>query len=504
MKSLARRLLAPNLLLAIFTAAALGQVAWEATVRAVAAERNIDEVQTMDALVDRLNLDASDIQRNVLSYLLRPDDALLRAIDRLDADVHATIAHIGEGKIPLRGAVLWNEFVANQQLLEQSRKELLADRPGASPDQADALATRWRLASETRAALLADITTYNAKRLDQTFTSLGKYRMRWLLVLGAVIACSIGLAVLSFVRMTREVLRPLAAMTATADRIASEQAALEVEGAERRDEFGVLARAFNRMTARLVEANAKLAEAVRARDEFLSLASHELKTPLTAAKLQLQIESRRRDDAASAGSAPTPRWLSVSLRQMARLESLVASLLDVAQMRARGLELRRGTTDLSALVAAVVERFSGDLAKSGTIARLDLARPLLGPWDAERLDQVVTNLLANVVKYAPGAPVDVIVARREGFAVIEVRDRGPGLSPEIQERAFHPFERASNSRGVGGLGLGLFIAKGIVEAHGGQISAESRPGEGAAFIIRLPLNGTRTSFAEEAGRGGDA
>jgi signal transduction histidine kinase len=503
MKSLARRLLAPNLLLAIFTAAALGQVAWEATVRTGMAERELIEVQTIDALVDQLNQDTSDIQRSVLTYLLREDDALLLPIDRIDEDVHATIARIGEMKFPPRGEVLWREYVATQQLLEQSRKELVAKRPTASPEQADALVARWRLASETRAALLADITTYNTKRLGQAFTALGEYRMRWLLVLGAVIACSIGLAVLSSVRLTRVVLRPLAAMTTTADRIASEQAALVVEGGERRDEIGVLARAFNRMTGRLVEANAKLAGAVRARDEFLSLASHELKTPLTAAKLQLQIESRRRDDAAGPGSAP-PRWLSISLRQMDRLETLIASLLDVAQMRGRGLELRRGRTDLSALVAAVVERFSADLAKSGTVARLDLSRPLIGPWDAERLDQVVANLLANVLKYAPGAPVDVIVASREGFAVIEVRDQGPGLSPEIQERAFHPFERASNTQSVGGLGLGLFIAKGIVEAHGGVISAESRPGEGAAFIIKLPLNGSRTSSARKAEPHGEA
>jgi signal transduction histidine kinase len=163
-------------------------------------------------------------------------------------------------------------------------------------------------------------------------------------------------------------------------------------------------------------------------------------------------------------------------------------LLDVTRLRAGRLETQLEEVDLSELVESVVERFSTDLANCQTVARVELERGTIGRWDQERLDQVVTNLLANVMKYAPGAPVDVVVAKQDGFGILKVRDHGPGLTDEVRERAFDAFERASTTRSIGGLGLGLYIARGIVTAHGGTISVDSRSGEGAEFVVRLPLD----------------
>ncbi len=487
MSSLSRKLLAPNVLLAVLISAALGLVAYEAAVRARAAEKDVDEVKTTNAYLAELNRLASEIQRNVLTYQIRPDDKLLSTIGPLDSELHHVMAEIGRAAIPARGTELWRELVATQKLLEEARNDLLAARRAGPVDRADPVVAKWHLAAEQRASLLADITAYNVTRLDQTIVALTGPRAMWLTILAVVIACSIALVVLSSANLTRMVLRPLASMTSTADRIATQQLALEVRGADRADEIGVLARAFNRMTTNLVDANKQLSEAVRARDEFISIASHELRTPLTSVKLHLSMASRRAEGSPG-GTNGEPKWLGVSLRQLDRLEALIRSLLDVTRLRAGQLETQLEEVDLSELVESVVERFSTDLANCQTVARVELERGTIGRWDQERLDQVVTNLLANVMKYAPGAPVDVVVAKQDGFGILKVRDHGPGLTEEVRERAFDAFERASTTRSIGGLGLGLYIARGIVTAHGGTISVDSRPGEGAEFVVRLPLD----------------
>jgi signal transduction histidine kinase len=490
MSSLARKLLAPNALLAIFIAVALGQIAHEATIRARAAERDVEEVQTTSAHLAELSQLVTDIQRNVIAYQIRPDDGFLSPIRTLEAELSRVIAETSRVAFPPRGTMLWREFVINQELLKEARGEILAARRRGVIDSGAPVFAKWHLVAEQSASLLADVITYNTTRLDQTTSALADRRARWLTTLAVIIACSIALIVLSSANLTRLVLRPLGAMTATAERIAAGREKVQVSGEERADEIGVLARAFNRMTTHLVDANAKLTEAVRARDEFLSIASHELKTPLSSVKLQLQIERRRLGGAHPGGGADgLPKWLAVSLRQVDRLESLIASLLDVTRLRAGQLDLRREDVDLAALVASVVERFSADFARSGTAARLELEHGAAGRWDPERIDQVVTNLLANVVKYAPGAPVEIAVEKRDGHAVLRVRDHGPGFTEELKERAFHAFERASTSRGIGGLGLGLYISSGIVAAHRGTISIDSQPGTGAEITVRLPLEG---------------
>jgi signal transduction histidine kinase len=484
MSGLSRKLLAPNLVLAALVATALAQIAHEAWVETRAAEKEVGEVQRVNALLAQLNERVIEVNLTTFMYQYRREEGLRAKITRLNAEANGLVQEIGGNPLPWRGAALWREFMANHGLLEAARDELLALKGAGSEGAVEAAYAKWQVAAEQRAALLADFTTYNVKRLGLTTAALSARRARWLVTLGVVIACSIVLVILSSAVVTRTVLRPLASMTTTADRIATERVPLQVQGEDRADEIGVLARAFNRMTSHLVDANTRLAESVRARDEFLSVASHELKTPITSVKLQLQIEGRR---LAERGEDARPRWLEVSLRQIARLESLISSLLDVTRMRAGRLDVKPEEVELAGLVSGVVDRFSLDLARSGNAVRLELERGVVGRWDPGRLDQVVTNLLTNVVKYAPGALLEVEVRRRDGQALLVLRDQGPGLPDEVRERAFHPFERASTTRNIGGLGLGLYIAKGIVDAHGGTIAVDSQLGAGAAFVVTLPL-----------------
>lgn len=243
--------------------------------------------------------------------------------------------------------------------------------------------------------------------------------------------------------------------------------------------------------ALMVEQRARAAaeEALHARDRFLSIAAHELKTPV--ASLQLSAESMIR--ARSADRLDDER-LDTGLRRMAkaadRLGALVRELLDVSRLTAEHAPLELKPTDLAALVRDVVARFE----EQGDVDRIRFIGPdvLWLPGDAARLDQVVTNLVDNAMKYSANeAPIEVEL-RDDGDAVtLEVRDRGIGLDETTLDRIFEPFGRAENAEHIQGMGLGLFITQQIVTRHGGTISAEKRPdGGGAVFRVAMPRVGT--------------
>ncbi|AKQ64556.1 Sensory box histidine kinase [Myxococcus hansupus] len=230
-------------------------------------------------------------------------------------------------------------------------------------------------------------------------------------------------------------------------------------------------------------------EAVRARDSFLSVASHELNTPLTS--LMLNIHALRRDMEPRAGSAPasvdalTGKVVAVQ-RQVSRLSSLVRELLDVSRITAGRLVLEREDLDLAALTREVVPRFFEDGVRAGCEIHLDAQGPVLGHWDRLRLEQVLQNLLSNAIKYGRGSPIEVRVGADDTQAWLSVKDHGMGIPPEGRARLFQRFERLASERHYGGLGLGLWIVKQIVDAMDGRIRVESTPGQGSTFTVELP------------------
>jgi signal transduction histidine kinase len=260
------------------------------------------------------------------------------------------------------------------------------------------------------------------------------------------------------------------------------------------DEIGLAQELGRRLAIALENARAfeRAEEAVRVRDEFLAVASHELKTPLTPLRLRIQTLERL-VDRGELGTLPQEKLAQLfrgAEDAVLRVAKLVDDLLDVTRITAGRLVLRPEPMDLSASVRAAVERHAAQLAEARCALQVSAPASLTGAWDPDRIEQVVGNLLANAAKYAPGGRVEVRVEGNDERARIVVRDDGPGIAPEDQERVFLPFERAPREgREAPGLGLGLFIVRQIVEAHGGTIRLASAPGAGTTFTVELPRGG---------------
>ena len=222
--------------------------------------------------------------------------------------------------------------------------------------------------------------------------------------------------------------------------------------------------------------------ALRERDEFISVAAHELRTPLTA--LQLKLQGLERGLAAA-----DPRKfqrLEGAVRQTERLSRLIDRLLDVSRIAQGRLELWPEEFDLAVLVREVADDFREPAAQARAPLKLQLPEKAEGSWDRLRIEQVLVNVLSNAVKYGAGKPVSVKLEKEEERVRLAVHDQGIGIPAEDVSRIFGRFQRAASIHNYGGLGLGLYITRHIVEAHRGTIAVASTVGEGSTFSIDLP------------------
>lgn len=282
---------------------------------------------------------------------------------------------------------------------------------------------------------------------------------------------------------------------------------------ESQDELGQLAGAINKMgsllkrshgeleqrvrertqeLAGLAQENAQLykqaQEAVRTRDEFMSIASHEIKTPLTSLSLQLQLMLRHVNNAPEfAEREKIQRLAEACVRQSRRLAVLSEELMDLTRIRLGKLELKKERCDLTGLVNEIVSQLGNDAANSGSRMSLHADGPVMGEADVTRFGQVITNLVSNAIKYGEGGPIEVYAGARNSNFYLSVKDYGQGIPFEEQGRVFERFERNVADDRISGLGLGLYISKQIVNSHGGRIELKSEPGKGSTFSVVLPL-----------------
>lgn len=227
-------------------------------------------------------------------------------------------------------------------------------------------------------------------------------------------------------------------------------------------------------------------DALEARNRFISIAGHELRTPLTVLRLQLAMAKRKFvNDPATLTTDYATQLLDQLDRQVERLAPLVDEMLDASRLQSGKLEIRPEQFDLALLVEDVVERFLPLLQEEECEAVIDCPAGAVGHWDRFRLEQVITNLLSNASRYGGGF-VQIVLRCTDDSVLLQISDRGVGISPEDQKRIFQPFERTENTSHKSGLGLGLHIVRQIIDMHHGSIAVDSAVGQGSTFTVQLP------------------
>ena len=230
-------------------------------------------------------------------------------------------------------------------------------------------------------------------------------------------------------------------------------------------------------------------EAIRLREEFLVVASHELNTPVASLRLASQSVS-------PTGDLPPPdvlrRVLSMIDRQTARLADLIVGVFDVSQVQSGSFRVQLEPLDLGAVVRTTVERIRPEMERARCSPDLDIAEGILGSWDLVGIERIVVNLLSNAMKFGPRQSIEVRLRAQADRAILTVRDQGIGIEPDLLSTIFDRFKRGVSAEHYGGLGLGLYVVREIAAAMGGSVGVDSAPGRGSTFTVTLPLQPSPT------------
>lgn len=239
----------------------------------------------------------------------------------------------------------------------------------------------------------------------------------------------------------------------------------------------------------------ELAQAVTTRDEFLNIASHELKTPITAMKLQFEVALKMIEKGVKEvfDQENVEKRTKGALRQLDRMSKLIEDMLDSSRLSVDGLKMNRRRFNLTESLQEIVDRFSEQLKSEPPLTVHLPQEDIYMTGDEYRLEQAISNLLTNAHKYGGKNPIEISLRLENERALLEVKDQGIGIPEENLDSIFERYERAPTAKNISGLGLGLYISQQIANAHGGKISVKSKVGKGSIFTLELPIDFTPTT-----------
>ncbi|MGY1488995.1 hybrid sensor histidine kinase/response regulator [Methylobacillus pratensis] len=249
------------------------------------------------------------------------------------------------------------------------------------------------------------------------------------------------------------------------------------------------------LLAELRHTQAELEKSITIRDNFISMVAHELRTPLNTLFLDVQVRTLQleRDNLAAFTQPELQKMTERDRRQIKNMIRLIDDMLDLTRISSGRLSVRPISTNLTELLQRLVHDLTPQAKTLGYTLELDAEEQIHGEWDAFRLEQIIANLLTNAMRYGNAKPIHISLQQQAGNALIAIKDQGLGISPEDQARIFLAFERCQGNQVSAGLGLGLYIAQQLAEAHQGRITVQSTLGEGSTFTLQLPLQIQQTA-----------
>jgi signal transduction histidine kinase len=480
---LAYKLLLPQVVLLCFIVASAAVQSYLTRSEQQELEVTTLRLQEVEATIQRLTQLYADTERDVLSIHLQPDTFLALRMREAEEESDRALATLRRGEWPTRGEGLLSDLAGAQEAMREAQRRFMASSGASGDEETRKAFVRWWFVAQRANAMLADLSVYNLKRMNRTLHEVEHTRRAFGYgVLGMSVASAL-IALLFTLYVHKGVVNPIAALTRATRRVgmAGEEGPLRPSGGQ--DEIAVLSSTLADMTERLTRTNVQLTAALSARDQFLSVAAHELKTPLTSLTLQVGILRRRLNEGAPAGRFADSQ--DVIERQVNRMAHLVDELLDVSRIQAGRLGLHLEDVSAAGLVRESVARLEQLIERAGNTLELELDPDLRWRVDPSRVDQLLVNLIGNAAKYAPGVPLVISLARDGAWGILRVRDAGPGIPEDLRPQLFERYVRGPGAT-ASGLGLGLYICKQIVEAHGGSIDVRTATGQGTEFIARLP------------------
>ncbi|MBD0338244.1 MAG: CHASE3 domain-containing protein [Thermoleophilia bacterium] len=499
--SLTARMLLASSILALLLAGGFAVLAFAVRDLSAAAEREAraKEVVAQTVVVQKL---VFDLEAGVRGFVITRERQFLLDWQKAQNEMRLALADFRRDAGDLRRremAARLTDLVTRYQVeYAEPLIEIARRNPGAA--RSITAVSEGRMRTEEIRGLLDGVLADELIRAAESAASAREERRRALALGFTGIAAAVLLILLLGLYLTRSIARPVSQVATEARRIARGDLTVELD--ERGPgEVGTLKRAFRAMAADLEERqraledhNRRLAESERLKSELISIVSHEIRTPLSSilgfASLlqQRDVEEADRD-----------RFLEIIGTEARRLATLLDDFLDVQLLEDGPLELSFAAVDVSALLRTQGVLFSAESTRHALNVHLPDG-PLVVEGDTGRLAQVFANLISNAIKYSPqGGAVDVFGEEDDGVVRIRVRDQGFGIPPEVGDQIFTKFFRGSAAaHGIPGSGLGLALARSIIEAHGGSIGFESVPGQGTTFTVALPKE-ARTAQAAESG-----